>query len=123
MKRGNNNNKAKLRHFSRELTDTEQKRALFLRCSGMHTKAVEDVLRSICNGTMNDPGVAFVAPALYEGIPEFLDKIMDALADLATYSALYLGVIGAAVFSNFFPNYKVSEVVNGMVASTTLTQW
>ena len=58
-----------------DLEAAEEQREHFLRCSGMHTKEVEELVRSICSGKMNGPGLAYVAPALYEGIPVFLDKI------------------------------------------------
>ena len=83
-----------------EKDDTAQKldeyathRATFLRCSGMHTKEVQSVIYQICSGNVKGPGVAFVAPALYEGIPEFLEKTIEALGEIAVYSSLYIPVL------------------------------
>ena len=72
------------------------RRSEFLRCSGMHTKPVQKVVEAICQGKVRGPGVGFVAPALYEGIPEFLDKTMDAMGEIAVYASLYMGLVATA---------------------------
>jgi hypothetical protein len=78
------------RNLSKDLQDAAEKRAHFLHCSGMHTKAVETLVENVCNGKVDGPCLSFVAPALYEGVSEFLEKQLDAYSDLATYSALYV---------------------------------
>ena len=88
------------------------RRSEFLRCSGMHTKPVQKVVEAICQGKVRGPGVGFVAPALYEGIPEFLDKTMDAMGELAVYASLYMGLIATAGMSGFYPAITVIADVN-----------
>ena len=86
------------------LDDFATRRNEFLRCSGMHTKPVQNVLEVICQGKVRGPGVGFVAPALYEGIPEFLDKTMDVMGELAVYASLYMGLIATIGVSGYFPS-------------------
>ena len=86
---------------ARALDSYATRRNEFLRCSGMHTKPVQKVVEAICQGKVRGPGVGFVAPALYEGIPEFLDKTMDAMGELAVYASLYMGLIATAGMSGF----------------------
>ena len=78
------------------LNEFETRRNEYLRCGGMHTEAVKMVVRKVCEGKYRGPGMAFIAPALYEGIPEFVDKTMDTLGELAVYASLYMGLIAAA---------------------------
>ena len=52
------------------LEELEYRRSLFLRCSGMHTEPVWWVIKKICKGETNGPGLSYVAPALYEGVPQ-----------------------------------------------------
>ena len=67
----------------------------------MHTQEVEEVVRNICAGKMSGPGLAYAAPALDEGIPEFMNKVLDGFGDLATYSALYMGLVATAGFTGY----------------------
>lgn len=102
------------------LGECEGRRLVFLRCSGMHTEAVFEVVKEICEGRMKSPALAFIAPALYEGIPETLEKVMGGLGDLAIYSSLYMGLVAVAGFSGFYPsatrNYILS-LWNGVYSS------
>ena len=66
------------------LEGREVRRTLFLRCSGMHTAEVQEVIKLVCGGRVQGPGLAYVVPALLEGIPEYLMKITDGLDNLAT---------------------------------------
>ena len=104
-----------------QLDDFAARRGQFLSCSGMHTPYVREVVKTICEGKEKGAGVAYVAPALYEGISEFLDKTMDAQGELAVYSALYLSLVGSAGMSGFFPNIAeaadVKSYYNGVFAS------
>ena len=109
---------------SQELADAlescETRRAQYLRCGGMHTEPVVAVVKNLCEGSLRGPGVAYVAPVLYDGIPEFLDKTMDALAELAVYASLYMGLVTAAGMSGFFPRLlrnNVNAYYNGVFAS------
>ena len=81
----------------------------FLRCSGMHTKPVKKVVEVICQGKVHGPGVGFIAPALYEGIPEFLDKTMDAMGELAVYSSLYMGLVATAGMSGDAIFFRIAK--------------
>ena len=63
-------------NVSNSLVSFGARRVEFLRCSGMHTEPVRKVFTTICQGRVRGPGVGYVAPALLEGIPEFLDKTM-----------------------------------------------
>lgn len=94
------------------------RRAQYLRCAGMHTDSVQSVVKAICEGRVRGPGVAYIAPALYDGIPEFLDKTMDALAELAVYASLYMGLVAVAGMSGYFPlSESVNAYYNGVFAS------
>ena len=52
------------------LEELGHRRNLFLRCSGRHTEPVWWVIKSICKGETSGPGLSYVAPALYEGVPQ-----------------------------------------------------
>ena len=78
------------------LSSCELRREQYLRCGGMHTESVKEVIRTICDGRLHTPAIAFVAPALYEGIPEFLEQTKDAMSQLAVYASLFLGLIATA---------------------------
>ena len=102
------------------LEGSEMRRALFLKCSGMHTADVQDVIRRICEGSVQGSGLAYVAPALYEGIPDFLNQLTDGLGDLATYSSLYMGLVSAAGFTGMLPTNQRqygNTFFNGVYAS------
>ena len=59
-----------------------------------------------------------VAPALYEGIPQFLDSIKEGLSELAVYSSLYMGLVTTVAFTEYRPNdWDANVVVNGVYAS------
>ena len=62
-----------------------------------------------------------MAPALYEGLSSFLAKTGDNLSDLATYSALYMGLISVAGFTGFKPRTTnasgLEQYYNGVFAS------
>ena len=81
----------------------EERRAEYLRCGGMHSDSVKKIVQDICEGKVKGPGVAMIAPALYEGIPEFLDKTMDAMGEVAVYASLYMGLFAVAGLSGFYP--------------------
>ena len=99
----------------------EKRRVRFLRCSGMHGNELYHVVKQICAGEYKSPSIAYVAPALYEGIPEFLNKVVDSLGELAVYSSLYMGLISVAGFTGFYPAARVVHAVtafyNGVFAS------
>ena len=107
------------------LSSCEARREQYLRCSGMHTESVKEVVRTICDGKLNNPSYAFVAPALYEGIPEFLNQMLDVLGQIAVYSSLIVGIIASAGMSGFYPKTEpgamggyYSGVFSGMCANT-----
>ena len=95
----------------------------YLRCSGMHTESVTTLVHYICSGKNHGPGVALVAPALYEGIPEFLEKTQAAMGDIAVYASLYMGLVVTAGMSGFTPQVggrgypSLSSYYNGVCAS------
>ena len=101
------------------LAEYEERRKQYLRCSGMHTETVTKLVRRICSGENYGPGVAIVAPALYEGIPEFLDMTLATMGDIAVYASLYMGLVVTAGMSGFFPSWgtSLSSYYNGVCAS------
>ena len=111
--------KAEKEATAQKLDEYATHRATFLRCSGMHTKEVRSVIHQICSGNVKGPGVGFVAPALYEGIPEFLDMTLATMGDIAVYASLYMGLVVTAGMSGFFPSWgtSLSSYYNGVCAS------
>ena len=104
--------------LAERLEDFEDRRMQFLRCSGMHTDSVKTVVKAVCEGSVRDPSVAFIAPALYDGIPEFLDQTMDSLGELAVYASLYMGFLATAGLSGYYPVHKsINFFYNGVFAS------
>ena len=96
------------------------RRGQFLSCSGMHTAEVREIVRSVCEGKVKGPGIAYVAPALYEGIPGFLDKTMDVQAELAVYASLYMGLVAVAGYTGHIPGLTeigVTMYYNGVFSS------
>ena len=87
----------------------------------MHTPEVRSVVKTICEGNLKGPGAAYVAPALYEGVAEFLGKTMDAQGELAVYASLYLSLVAAAGMSGFLPTLShrraVESYYNGVYSS------
>ena len=64
--------------------------------------------------------LALVAPALYEGIPEFLEKTQAAMSDIAVYASLYMGLVVTAGMSGFTPQVgaiSLSSYYNGVCTS------
>ena len=112
--------KAEKEATAQKLDEYATHRATFLRCSGMHTKEVRSVIHQICSGNVKGPGVGFVAPALYEGIPEFLDKTLEALGEIAVYSSLYMALVATAGMSGYTPQLSILEqniYYNGVFSS------
>ena len=108
---------------SSALNEYEERRMQYLRCSGMHTESVTTLVHYICSGKNYGPGVALVAPALYEGIPEFLEKTQGSMGDIAVYASLYMGLVVTAGMSGFVPQVgwrgvpSLSSYYNGVCAS------
>ena len=104
-----------------QLEDFAARRGQFLSCSGMHTPEVRSVVKTICEGNLKGPGAAYVAPALYEGVAEFLGKTMDAQGELAVYASLYLSLVAAVGMSGFLPTLShrraVESYYNGVYSS------
>ena len=64
-----------------------------------------------------------VAPALYEGIPQFLDLVKEGLAELAVYSSLYMALVSGLGFSDVRGSeYGQTRlhILNGMYCSMFL---
>jgi len=84
----------------------ETKRLQFLRCSGMHTKAVQSIVEEVavydrCRFWWNSlnpfSGIELVIPAFTRGIPEHLESLIAASSEIAVYAALFLTLNLAAV--------------------------
>ena len=90
----------------------------------MHGAKIRKVVYKVCSGEYKSFSLAYVAPALCMGIPEFLDRVEEGLGELAVYSSLYMGLISTAGFSNFNPSTTFSEYTwyyhNGVFASMFL---
>ena len=103
------------------LEELESRRVRFLRCSGMHEEFITKIVREMCTGAFKSASIAYVAPALYEGIPEFLDRVTDGLGELAVYSSLYMGLVSVAGFTDYIPAATYPEPVqyfyNGVFGS------
>ena len=62
-----------------------------------------------------------MAPALYEGVPEFLDSIQSGLSELAVYSSLYMALVSTMGFTESRPaDHLVVFIMNGVYASMFL---
>ena len=62
-----------------------------------------------------------VAPALYEGIPGFLDEIKEGMSELAVYSSLYMALVSTLAFTGFRPVWTLATLVShGVYASMML---
>jgi hypothetical protein len=100
------------------LTQLEEKRLEHFRCSGMHCKAVQDILDEVavydrCRWWWNvlNPasGLEFVTPALTVGIQEQLERLNTATSEIAIYAALTWGLFAGAYLSGFSPsNAKIT---------------
>ena len=62
-----------------------------------------------------------VAPAFYEGVPEFLESVKEGLSELAVYSSLYMALVSTAGFTGFKPTLNWYYMhINGVYCSMML---
>jgi hypothetical protein len=115
------------------LTKFDQKRLVHFRCSGMHCKAVQDILEEVCvydrcrwwcNVLNQFSGLEFVTPAFTVGIPEQLERLTTAISEIAIYAALFLTLFGAGFMNGFGPanshfmNLRITFKLGFMVGIT-----
>ena len=92
------------------LTAMEEARVQFVRCSGMHTKAVRAILDEVCvynrgrywaNALNPFSSLEFVTPAFTKGIPEQLGSLNLALSEIAIYASLSLTLFAGVQLGGF----------------------
>jgi hypothetical protein len=96
------------------LTQLEEKRVEHFRCSGMHGKAVQDILDEVavynrCRWWWNvlnpGAGLEFVTPAFTVGIQEQLERLNTAISEIAVYAAFAWSLFAGGYMSGFSPTY------------------
>ena len=94
------------------LTKLEEKRLVHFRCSGMHCKAVQDILEEVCvydrcrwwcNVLNQFSGLEFLTPAFTVGIQEQLERLNNAISEIAVYAALFLTLFAGGFINGFSP--------------------
>ena len=86
--------------------DQDEKHRVFLRCSGMHTQAVLDIVKEVCvYHRFRNPlsSIGFVIPAFTNGIPKQLENIMVMTSEVMVTAILWLTVFASAYFGGFAP--------------------
>ena len=90
------------------MTDIEKERAMFVRCSGMHTKAVRDIVKSVteynCCFVWNPFScMEYVIPAFTKGVPQQIDALCVMHGEIAVYAALFMTLYVGAYIGGYAP--------------------